>query len=54
MIDGLFQAIAVRTAGFTIVTLADTAPALQLLYLVRRLPDVPRNVADVALTFNRS
>lgn len=33
-IDGLFQAIAVRAAGFSIVPLSETAPALQFLYVV--------------------
>ncbi|GAA5827392.1 hypothetical protein JCM5353_001456 [Sporobolomyces roseus] len=32
-IDGLFQAIAVRTAGFSIVGLATVAPALQFLFV---------------------
>lgn len=34
VIDGLFQAFAVRAAGFVIVPLAQTAPALQLLYVI--------------------
>lgn len=34
IIDGLFQAFAVRAAGFAIVPLADTAPALKVLYVV--------------------
>lgn len=33
-IDGLFQSIAVRAAGFSIIPLSDTAPALQFLYVV--------------------
>ncbi|KAK9899237.1 hypothetical protein P389DRAFT_209225 [Cystobasidium minutum MCA 4210] len=33
-IDGLFQAFAVRAAGFSIVPLSETAPALQFLYVV--------------------
>lgn len=33
-IDGLFQGVAVRAAGFSIVPLAETAPALQFLYVV--------------------
>ncbi|BGP36458.1 hypothetical protein JCM10449v2_000359 [Rhodotorula kratochvilovae] len=34
VIDGLFQAFAVRAAGFSIVPLASVAPALQLLYVI--------------------
>jgi len=34
VIDGLFQAIVVRTAGFAIVSFSDVAPALQLLVVV--------------------
>ncbi|GAA5980852.1 hypothetical protein JCM10908_003891 [Rhodotorula pacifica] len=34
VIDGLFQAFAVRAAGFAIVPIAQTAPALQLLYVI--------------------
>ncbi|GAA5892072.1 hypothetical protein JCM6882_005687 [Rhodosporidiobolus microsporus] len=34
IIDGLFQAFAVRAAGFGIVPLASVAPALQLLYVI--------------------
>ncbi|KAK4058039.1 hypothetical protein OIO90_000778 [Microbotryomycetes sp. JL221] len=34
IIDGLFQSFAVRAAGFTIVGLANVAPALQMLYVV--------------------
>ncbi|BGP04531.1 hypothetical protein JCM10049v2_000333 [Rhodotorula toruloides] len=34
VIDGLFQAVAVRTAGFAIVSLSTVAPALQLLYVI--------------------
>lgn len=30
VIDGLFQAVAVRTAGFSIVSLSSVAPALQV------------------------
>ncbi|GAA6010211.1 hypothetical protein JCM11491_005393 [Sporobolomyces phaffii] len=33
-IDGLFQALAVRTAGFAIVNLGEVAPALQFLFVV--------------------
>ncbi|GAA5966621.1 hypothetical protein JCM3765_005678 [Sporobolomyces pararoseus] len=33
-INGLFQAIAVRTAGFSIVSLATVAPALQFLFVI--------------------
>ncbi|XP_006461265.1 hypothetical protein AGABI2DRAFT_70136 [Agaricus bisporus var. bisporus H97] len=32
--SGLFQAVAVRAAGFTIFSLADVSPAVQVLYLV--------------------
>ncbi|BGP28598.1 hypothetical protein JCM10296v2_000334 [Rhodotorula toruloides] len=34
VLDGLFQAFAVRAAGFSIVPLASVAPALQLLYVI--------------------
>lgn len=34
MADGLLQAFAVRAAGFSIVSLSATAPALQFLYVV--------------------
>ncbi|GAA5889942.1 hypothetical protein JCM5296_003656 [Sporobolomyces johnsonii] len=34
VIDGLFQAAAVRAAGFSIVSLSTTAPAVQLLYVI--------------------
>jgi Trk-type K+ transport system membrane component len=34
VLDGLFQAFAVRAAGFSIVPLAETAPALKVLYVV--------------------
>ncbi|KAM0793243.1 hypothetical protein ACM66B_000706 [Microbotryomycetes sp. NB124-2] len=34
IIDGLLQSFAVRAAGFTIVSLANVAPALQMLYVV--------------------
>ncbi|ORY75670.1 cation transport protein-domain-containing protein [Leucosporidium creatinivorum] len=34
VIDGLFQAFAVRAAGFSVVSLSSTAPALQLLYVI--------------------
>lgn len=34
IIDALFQAFAVRAAGFSIVSLASVAPALQLLYVI--------------------
>ncbi|GAA5828114.1 hypothetical protein JCM11251_002595 [Rhodosporidiobolus azoricus] len=34
IIDGLFQAFAVRAAGFAIVPLSQVAPALQLLYVI--------------------
>lgn len=34
VLDGLFQATAVRAAGFAIVNIADTAPALQVLYVI--------------------
>ncbi|KAK4054900.1 hypothetical protein OIV83_000824 [Microbotryomycetes sp. JL201] len=34
IIDGLMQSFAVRAAGFTIVSLSTTAPALQMLYVV--------------------
>ncbi|BGP12490.1 hypothetical protein JCM10213_005472 [Rhodosporidiobolus nylandii] len=34
VIDGLFQAFAVRASGFAIVPLASVAPALQLLYVI--------------------
>jgi len=33
-IDGLFQALAVRTAGFAIVNLGQVAPALQFLFAI--------------------
>lgn len=43
IIDGLFQAIAVRNAGFSDVAIGSVAPALQLLfvimmYIVSRIP----------------
>jgi Trk-type K+ transport system membrane component len=34
MMDGLFQAISTRTAGFSVVNLANVHPALQVYYLV--------------------
>lgn len=34
VLDGLFQAISTRTAGFSVVNLADVHPALQVYYLV--------------------
>jgi Trk-type K+ transport system membrane component len=34
IVNGLFQTFAVRAAGFSIVPLAQVAPALQLLYVV--------------------
>lgn len=34
MLDGLFQAISTRTAGFSVVNLANVHPALQVYYLV--------------------
>lgn len=40
-IDGLFQAISTRTAGFAIVGLGTIAPALQFLYVVMMVRDVP-------------
>ena len=49
-IDGLFQAFAVRAAGFSIVNLADTAPALQVLYVIVNSPLLlPQNNADMML-----
>ncbi|GAA5966622.1 hypothetical protein JCM3765_005679 [Sporobolomyces pararoseus] len=33
-IDGLFQALAIRTAGFAVINLAEVAPALQFLFVI--------------------
>ncbi|GAA5884804.1 hypothetical protein JCM16303_007276 [Sporobolomyces ruberrimus] len=33
-VDGLFQALAVRTAGFSVISLGDASPALQFLFAI--------------------
>ena len=34
ILDGFFQALAVRSAGFNIIDVSQTAPSLQVLYII--------------------
>jgi Trk-type K+ transport system membrane component len=47
VIDGLLQAAAVRAAGFGVVTLADLAPAVKVLYVVMMYISVCKYTAHV-------
>lgn len=50
VLDGLLQATAVRAAGFGIVTLADLAPAVKVLYVVMMYISVCKCTVHVAYT----